>query len=107
MTKDETYNGYTNWDTWEFKLLLDNDEDAYHRVQAWAKNFARKQRKGRYDSAQAAKAVKLYLGPIVRRLERSYDASERINPKLVNYIEIADEIRDEGIEDMEYQEQSA
>ena len=107
---NETCNDYTNWDTWEFKLLLDNDEDAYHHVLAWAKkNFARKQRKGHYDTALAAKAVRLYLSPIVRKLEREYhtEPSNLINMKAVNFMEIADEIRDEGIEDLEYAERSA
>lgn len=29
---DSTYNGWTNWETWNFKLWLDNDESTYRAV---------------------------------------------------------------------------
>tara|TARA_R100001463_G_scaffold43544_6_gene90837 strand:+ start:1782 stop:2057 length:276 start_codon:yes stop_codon:yes gene_type:complete len=29
---DSTYNGWTNWETWNFKLWLDNDESTYRSV---------------------------------------------------------------------------
>ena len=31
MTNQE-YNGWTNWETWNFKLWLDNSEDSYTSV---------------------------------------------------------------------------
>ena len=32
MSKDNTYNGWTNWETWNFKLWLDNSEDTYKSI---------------------------------------------------------------------------
>jgi hypothetical protein len=32
QTKDETYNGWTNYATWGVKLVLDNDEGTYNHV---------------------------------------------------------------------------
>ena len=29
---DQTYNGWTNWETWNFKLWIDNDESSYNAV---------------------------------------------------------------------------
>ena len=30
--KDRKYNGWSNYETWNFKLWLDNDEDTYNRI---------------------------------------------------------------------------
>tara|TARA_R110002012_G_scaffold291740_1_gene486356 strand:- start:9 stop:296 length:288 start_codon:yes stop_codon:yes gene_type:complete len=30
--RNENYNGWTNWETWNFKLWLDNSEDSYKAV---------------------------------------------------------------------------
>ena len=29
---DTKYNGWTNWETWNFKLWVDNDQDSYNNV---------------------------------------------------------------------------
>ena len=29
---DKSYNGWTNWETWNFGLWLDNDEPTYHEI---------------------------------------------------------------------------
>ena len=34
---DQTYNGWTNWETWNFKLWIDNEEFSYYAVLELAK----------------------------------------------------------------------
>ena len=34
---DQTYNGWTNWETWNFKLWIDNEESSYYVVLELAK----------------------------------------------------------------------
>ena len=29
---DKSYNGWTNWETWNFKLWIDNEESSYNAV---------------------------------------------------------------------------
>ena len=29
---DQTYNGWTNWETWNFKLWIENEESTYREV---------------------------------------------------------------------------
>mgnify|MGYP005990885079 CR=1 FL=1 len=35
--KDRSYNGWSNYETWNFKLWLDNDEFSYKRTQELVK----------------------------------------------------------------------
>jgi hypothetical protein len=35
--KDRKYNGWSNYETWNFKLWLDNDEESYKRTQRLVK----------------------------------------------------------------------
>lgn len=101
---DETYEGWSNWDTWEFKLLLDNDEPAYHQKCTLARKLARKQLDGRYSPTLAAIAVRRLL-PMVRELEleAGLERDERIKVGRVNFQEIAESLRDEGIELLAYE----
>ena len=37
MPHDNTYNGWTNWETWNFKLWIDNEYDSYLHFQTMVK----------------------------------------------------------------------
>jgi hypothetical protein len=37
--KDRKYNGWTNYETWNFKLWTDNDEPTYKQFKALLKKF--------------------------------------------------------------------
>lgn len=36
--RDETYNGWTNWDTWAVNLWLTNEQEAHESAQAAARS---------------------------------------------------------------------
>ena len=40
-----SYNGWKNWETWNFKLWIENDEDTYKSIMMFAENMTRP----RYD----------------------------------------------------------
>jgi hypothetical protein len=102
---DTTYNGHANYETWHFTLYLDNDEPLYRRKQAWEQNFLNKHLQGRFDVTLAAKAVKLYLLPEVKRaVKRDSDGTDTTDWKLVNFEDVAAGILDDAVENFEYQE---
>ena len=37
MSHDNTYNGWSNWETWNFKLWIDNEYDSYLHFQTIVK----------------------------------------------------------------------
>lgn len=85
----EEYSGWRNHDTWNFNLMIDNDEPAYRRKIAWRENFKRKMKRGVFDREKAKFAIKKYLGSEIRRLEREYEASpeQKIDLNNVDYDE--------------------
>jgi hypothetical protein len=63
-TKDETYNGWTNYETWAVKLWLDNDEGSYNYWRersvevlqtSEASDILTKEQRARYDLADELK----------------------------------------------------
>ena len=41
MTTDKTYNGWTNYETWNVKLWMDNDQGSYEHYRELAKDVYR------------------------------------------------------------------
>ena len=39
---DKKYNGWTNWETWNFKLWLDNEKSTYDLIQDQMKSFIKR-----------------------------------------------------------------
>ena len=83
------YQGWANWDTWETKLILDNDETLYKQQQAWKANWERKKAKGDFSEDQARYAVLKYLVPEARKQDPD------INPSKVDTREIVKSILDD------------
>jgi hypothetical protein len=90
----ESHSGWRNWDTWNFNLLVLNDEKAYRRMQAFRDNFERKIKRGDFDREKAKYALRKYLGEEVKRLEKEYNAGpdQRVNLNNVDYDEILDAV---------------
>jgi len=93
----EPYSGWRNWDTWEFALLIDNDEPAYRREMAFKENFDRKIKRGNFDREKAKYILRQYMGQEVRRLEKEYDPDngrpdQRVNFDNVDFDEILNHV---------------
>lgn len=87
------YNGWTNWDTWNTALVLDNTESTQRWLGEWAKNFHRKQKKGTFNMKLAEKVVEKYLIPVARgkgmaKRFSGFQGDSEIDPKKVNKEEI-------------------
>lgn len=98
--RSEEYNGWTNWDTWNTMLLLENTQASDRWLDAWHKNFKRKIKSGKFDREKAKLVVKKYLVPTARgkgsfykQFEKDgFTADPEINPDKVNADEIVDAI---------------
>jgi hypothetical protein len=53
MGREATYNGWTNYETWNVKLWLDNDEGTSYMVEEWAAE-------NREDAYRLAELIKDY-----------------------------------------------
>ena len=91
----ERYSGWRNWDTWEFNLLIDNDQQAYRRKQAFKENFERKMKRGTFDREKAKYAIRQYMGQEVRRLEKEYGGDQKVDFNNVDYDETLTHILEE------------
>lgn len=92
----ESYNGWTNWDTWETAMLLDNDERLNRWKNDWKKNFERKKRNGTFDMNKAEFAVRKHVIPVLRGTRKSgwnnITTDPNIDSKKVNTREIVNHI---------------
>lgn len=61
QSKERSYEGWANWDTWQAALYINNESELYSRKEAWVLNFARKMTKGTFNRDLAKKALKQYL----------------------------------------------
>jgi hypothetical protein len=96
---DEDYQGWSNWDTWNVMLLLDNDERTQRNIDAWAQNFNRKSEKGIFDESEARKAVWRYILPQAIKLDKAYgNGHSEIDAMKVNLDEIVDALLERGKE---------
>ena len=87
MTKQE-YNGWTNYETWNYKLWLDNDESTYNAMRKLAKKH-----KDAYELSIELSKVAQDNAPL---LEASF-YSDVLNASIseVNFFEIAESYLEE------------
>ncbi len=93
------YQGWTNWDTWETKLLLDNDEQLARQIEAAGRNFLRKEQAGTFDREAARYYVLKYLVPQAKKQDPSIDSRK------VDLGEIADVILRDARDSRKYQQE--
>jgi hypothetical protein len=94
------YNGWTNWDTWNVALLMDNSEPSYKWMMAWHENFMRKIKSGKFSMEKAKLVVRKYIIPTARGTKKPifYDprhdfvGDPDIDPSKVNQEEIVNHI---------------
>lgn len=81
---DDTYNGYSNWETWNVKLWIDNEQGSYDYWHELGQDILRRNTEGRAH------------GQMVLALENAWDegllASDGVSWHRVDFHEIADEI---------------
>ncbi len=85
MSNDKEYNGWTNWETWNVALWVDNDYETYKEKQRYVR--IRHFRAGFEDS------VKLFCNN--RYPNGTPDMDNRSEMEKVNYQEIADAWKEE------------
>ena len=59
----QTYNGWSNWETWHTSLLAENEEPSYRQGVAMAQCVLKHKAKGQYDPARAAKGFQRIFAP--------------------------------------------
>lgn len=79
MQDTETFNGWTNWDTWNANMWLNSDEDVYTAALFCAQNF---------PVDIFAEECKVYLVRVIDNINWVY--SDDLDPENVNWVEIYD-----------------
>jgi hypothetical protein len=104
------YNGWTNWDTWNVMLLLDNTQESYRWLENWANNFGKKVEQGKFQIEDAEKVVAKYLIPAARGAKsfsyavgKDFTPDPEIDPAKVNKAEIVEKLLERYKENKEYQ----
>ena len=82
---DQTYNGWTNWETWNFKLWIDNNQGLYNIVQKAGRDLKLQETLVAFLKGTAKNII---------NTELCLDLKKK-HIKNINFIEIADSIRDE------------
>jgi len=82
---DQTYNGWANWETWNFKLWIDNNQQLYNIVQKAGHNLKLQKTLVSFLKFTAAKIVNTEL---CLDLKKGHI-------KNINFTEIADSIHEE------------
>ena len=105
----QRYNGWSNHDTWNTKLLLDNTQETEKWEHAWGKNWLRKIKAGTFDPEKAELVVSKYLVPTARGKNKRFAGPDftpdpDIDPKKVNKAEIVHSIISEEAEEETYRE---
>lgn len=81
---DNTYNGWTNWETWNFKLWIDNNESSYKAILELAESCEKK---------ELSKELRLWAYDMIEatRLECGFFADVCNSAvKQINFYEIAE-----------------
>lgn len=106
--ESKRYNGWSNWDTWETKLILDNTQETSRWEEAWGKNWHQKIKAGKFEPEKAELVVSKYLVPVARGKRKWANADvtpdPQIDPKKVNKAEIVHSIISDYEEELAYQE---
>lgn len=95
-----TYQGFSNWDTWETWMVLSNSQPSYNWLMAWRRNWMRKKKKGTFRMEKATLAVRKYLVPVARGSRKpifgdpykEFTPDPEIKASNVNHREIVEEI---------------
>ena len=85
-SRDETYEGWTNRDTWLIRLHADNTPEGQRMTDAWVKNIAKKKANGTYDSETMEPAIKKYY--IKPNAKIATDAGDEVNLNKVDSYDI-------------------
>lgn len=106
---NKQYNGWSNWDTWETKLILDNSEETQRWQNDWGKNWHQKIKAGTFDPEKAESVVPKYMVPVARGKNKRFkmDGGEDpdIDAKKVNKAEIVHNIISDYEQNLKYEEE--
>lgn len=84
---DETYQGWSSWDTWATELWSDNDQPLYNQKWAILKRAKYYKDHGKYDEAKLRKGLRSYYGRVTTFARKQ---GEEINNKKINWKELED-----------------